>query len=331
MKKLLTGLQPTGIIHIGNYIGSIKQMIENQGKYDSFLFVADLHSVTIPQDPQKLKQNIRSLIALYLACGIDPQKNTIYLQSDIHFIPCISWLLECNTYYGELSRMTQFKDKSQKSQNFTSGLLTYPVLMTADILAVDADFVPVGADQKQHVELARNIAERFNNKFGKTFVVPEPLINVSGKKIMDLQDPSKKMSKSTENQKGVVNLLDDEKTIRKKIMAATTDSQMLVKFDPENKPGISNLITIYSFFTGRNINKIEKEFEGSNYGNFKTKVADVVCAEIAKIQERYQKFIGSDVVDKVLEKGKKKLLELTEKKYQIMREKMGVLLEKASK
>lgn len=324
MKRLLTGLQPTGVIHIGNYIGAIKQMRENQGKYDSYIFVADLHSITIPQNPDDLKNNIKSLIALYLACGIDPNKNTFYLQSDIDYIPCISWLLECNTYYGELSRMTQFKDKSQKNQNFTSGLLTYPVLMSADILAVDADFVPVGIDQKQHVELARNIAERFNNKYGKTFIVPEPLITTVGTKIMDLQDPSKKMSKSAENQKGVLNLLDDEKVIRKKIMSATTDSEMLVKYDPENKKGISNLINIYSALTEKSTKEVESEFEGSNYGNFKTKVADVVCAEIKKIQEKYNYFINSNEIDKILDSGKEKLIALTKDKYQEMRNKIGV-------
>lgn len=323
MKRLLTGLQPTGIIHIGNYIGAIKQMRENQGKYDSYLFVADLHSVTIAQDPQKLKENIRSLIAIYLACGVDPKQNTIYLQSDVDYIPGISWLLECNTYYGELSRMTQFKDKSQKNQNFTSGLLTYPVLMAADILAVDSDLVPVGGDQKQHVELARNIAERFNNKFGQTFVIPEPLITKTGTKIMDLQDPTKKMSKSSENQKGVINLLDDEKTIRKKIMSATTDSEMSVKFDPENKKGISNLITIYSAFTGKSIQEIEKEFEGSNYGNFKTKVADVVTKELLEIQKKYYEFLNGDLIDKILDEGKQKLLEITKSKYLLMKQKMG--------
>ena len=324
MKRLLTGLQPTGIIHLGNYIGAIKQMRENQGKYDSYIFVADLHSITIPQDAEQLKKNIKSLIALYLACGIDPKQNTFYLQSDVEYIPCISWLLECNTYYGELSRMTQFKDKSQKSQNFTSGLLTYPVLMSADILAVDTDFVPVGIDQKQHVELARNIAERFNNKYGKTFVVPEPLITEVGTKIMDLQDPSKKMSKSAENQKGVLNLLDEEKVLRKKIMSATTDSEMSVKFDPENKKGISNLINIYSAITGKTIKDIEIEFEGSNYGNFKTKIADVVCAEVLKIQEKYNQYLNSDEIEKILDEGKTKLIELTKTKYQEMRNKIGV-------
>jgi len=324
MKKLLTGLQPTGIIHIGNYIAAISQMRENQDKFDSYIFVADLHSITIPQNSEELKSNIRSLIALYLACGIDPKKNTFYLQSDIEYIPAISWLLECHTYYGELSRMTQFKDKSQKSQNFTSGLLTYPVLMAADILAVDTDFVPVGIDQKQHVELARNIAERYNNKYGKTFVMPEPLILSTGTKIMDLQNPDKKMSKSAENQKGVIRLLDDVKVIRKKIMSATTDSEMSVKFDSENKKGISNLINIYSALTKKSIQEIEKEFEGSNYGNFKTKVADVVCAECEKIQERYNHFLESDEIDKILDEGKAKLLKITKAKYQEMRKQIGV-------
>lgn len=325
MKRLLTGLQPTGTIHLGNYIGAIKQMRERQGEYDSYIFVADLHSITVPQNPVELKKNIRSLMALYLACGIDPKKNTYYLQSDIDYIPCISWMLECSSYYGELSRMTQFKDKSQKNQNFTSGLLTYPVLMAADILAVDTDFVPVGGDQKQHVELARNIAERFNNKYGQTFVVPEPVITKVGTKIMDLQDPTKKMSKSSENQKGVISLLDDEKVIRKKIMSATTDSEMLVKFDPENKKGISNLINIYSALTGEATEEVEKEFEGSNYGNFKTKVADLVCEECKQIQERYYAYLESDEIDKILDAGKEKLLKITREKYQIMRERMGVI------
>lgn len=324
MKRLLTGLQPTGVIHLGNYIGAIKQMRENQGMYDSYIFVADLHSITIAQDPIELRKKIRSLIALYLACGIDPEKNTYYLQSEIDYIPCISWLLECNTYYGELSRMTQFKDKSQKNQNFTSGLLTYPVLMAADILAVDTDFVPVGGDQKQHVELARNIAERFNNKYGQTFVMPEPVMTKVGTKIMNLQDPTRKMSKSDENQKGVICLLDEEKVIRKKIMSATTDSEMCVKFDPENKAGISNLINIYSALTGKSTAEIEKEFEGSNYGNFKTHVADAVCEECLKIQEKYYAYLESDEIDKILDAGKEKLLKMTQEKYIDMKNKIGV-------
>ena len=209
MKKILTGIQPTGVITLGNYIGAIRQMVKHQNDYESYLFVADLHAVTIPQDVDALSKNTKSLLALYLACGIDPDKNKIFIQSENEYHANISWLLECNTYYGELSRMTQFKDKSKKNINFTSGLLTYPVLMAADILAYDIDYVPVGIDQKQHVELARDIAIRFNKKYGETFTIPEPLISKSGTKIMDLQDPTKKMSKSSESQKGVIRLLDN--------------------------------------------------------------------------------------------------------------------------
>ena len=245
MKKVsLTGLKPTGSLTLGNYIGAIKQMKERQDDYINYLFVADLHAITVPVDKELLHQNIRDFIALYIACGIDPKKNIMYLQSDIEYIPCISWLLECNTYYGELSRMIQFKEKSKQNANFSVGLLTYPVLMATDILVVDADYVPVGVDQKQHVEITRDIAIRFNNKYGDVFKIPEAISTKVGTKIMDLVDPSKKMSKTEDNPKGVICLLDNPEVARKKIMGATTDSEMKVKFDPENKPGISNLINI---------------------------------------------------------------------------------------
>ena len=244
MKKILTGLQPTGVITLGNYIGAIKQMVERQNEYDSYIFVADLHSITIAQDKNELASRTKSLIALYLACGIDPEKNTIFLQSQNPYHANLSWLLECNTYFGELSRMIQFKEKSQGHDNFTVGLFTYPVLMAADILLYDANYVPVGIDQKQHVELTRDIAIRFNKKYGEVFTIPEPLISKEGTKIMDLVDPTKKMSKSSENPKGVIRLLDDIDAIRKKIMGATTDSEMKIVYDIENKPGISNLLNI---------------------------------------------------------------------------------------
>ena len=323
MKKILTGLQPTGVITLGNYIGAIKQVVKYQEQYDSYLFVADLHAITIPQDKEKLSQNTRDLLALYLACGVDPKRNKIYIQSENEYHTNISWLLECNTYYGELSRMTQFKDKSQKNENFTSGLLTYPVLMAADILAYDVDYVPVGIDQKQHVELARDIAERFNKKYGETFVIPQPLISSEGTKIMDLLTPNKKMSKSSENQKGVIRLLDDAKVIRKKIMGATTDSEMLVKYDPENKPGISNLINIYISFTNKSVAEVEKEFEGKSYGEFKEKVADVVVEEITKIQDRYNEIIKNNELDKILDEGREFTRNIAKKKYEDMKYKMG--------
>lgn len=323
-KRVLTGLQPTGVITLGNYIGAIKQMVEYQEIYDSYIFVADMHAITVSQDPETLRNNIRSLIALYIACGIDPKKNVIYVQSDNPYVANISWMLECNTYYGELSRMTQFKDKSKKNVNFTSGLLTYPVLMAADILSMNTDYVPVGIDQKQHVELARDIAIRYNKKYGETFIVPEPIIKSSGTKILDLQDPTKKMSKSSESEKGLIRLLDDTNLIRKKIMSATTDSEMKVIFDMENKPGISNLINIYSSLTNKSIKEIEEEFKDSNYGNFKTKVADVVVNVISDIQEKYNKLLNSSELDEILMNGMEKNIEISKKIYINMKKQIGL-------
>ncbi|MCI9434506.1 MAG: tryptophan--tRNA ligase [Bacilli bacterium] len=324
MKRILTGLQPTGIITLGNYIGAIKQMVKYQDMYESYLFIADLHSITIPQDPLELSKNIKSLLALYLACGIDPNKNKIFIQSENLYHANISWLLECNTYYGELSRMTQFKDKSRKNANFTSGLLTYPVLMASDILIYDVDYVPVGIDQKQHVELARDIAIRFNKKFGETFKIPEPLISTEGTKIMDLVDPTKKMSKSSDNPKGVIRILDEPEVIRKKIMSATTDSDTIIKFDPINKPGISNLINIYASLSNKKIDEVEKLFVDKKYGELKKEVADLVIAELTKIQSRYYELINSKELDQILDDGIKFTSEIAKKKYEEMKNKMGL-------
>lgn len=323
-KTLLTGLKPTGSLTLGNYIGSIKQMIDNQDKYNSYLFVADMHAITVSVDREELHKNIRDFMALYLACGIDPNKNVIYLQSDIEYIPCVSWLLECNTYYGELSRMIQFKEKSKKNANFSSGLLTYPVLMASDILVVDADYVPVGIDQKQHVELTRDIAIRFNKKYGDTFTIPEPLVTTVGTKIMDLVDPSKKMSKTEENPKGVIGLLDDVNVARKKIMGATTDSEMCVRFDPENKQGISNLINIYASLTEMSIKEIEEKFANSNYGEFKKSVADVVCDFLTSVQEKYNDILNSGKLDTILNDGANKVREISKKKFEDMKVKIGL-------
>ena len=324
MKRMLTGLQPTGVITLGNYIGSIMQMKDLQDEYDSYIFIADLHSITIPQDSKELRENIRSLVALYLACGIDPLKNTIFIQSENEYHANLSWILECNAYFGELSRMTQFKDKSKKSANFSAGLFTYPVLMASDILLYDTDIVPVGVDQKQHVELTRDIAIRFNNKYGDVFTIPEPLIRKEGTKIMDLVDPCKKMSKSSDNPKGVIRLLDDLDVIRKKIMSATTDSEMNVKYDMENKPGISNLINIYASLSGMKIEEIESKFEGYNYGNFKKEVADLVVSHVEKIQNKYNEIINSDIIDKILDEGISKAREIAKNKYLEVKEKVGL-------
>ena len=324
MKKILTGLKPTGELTLGNYIGAIKQMKQLQDQYDSYLFVADLHALTIPQNPSDLRRRIRDFLALYIACGIDSNKNLIYLQSENEFIPAISWLLECSTYYGEASRMIQFKEKSKQHSNFSVGLLTYPVLMAADILYADIDLVPVGIDQKQHVELARDIAIRFNKNYGDTFVIPEALISETGTKIKDLKDPTKKMGKSEENPHGVILMLDEEKAIRKKIMGATTDSEMSVHFDEEKKPGISNLMNIYAALKEKTIDEIEAEFQGENYGTFKKKVADAVVETLLLIQERYHELLHSNELDHILDQGIAKSREIAKNKYQDMAKKMGL-------
>ena len=323
-KIMLTGLQPTGVITLGNYIGAIRQMVEYQEKYNSILFIADMHAITMPIDSDTLAQNIKQLIALYIACGVDPEKNLIFLQSDNEYHANISWMLECNTYFGELSRMTQFKDKSAKNVNFSAGLFTYPVLMAADILAYDTNYVPVGIDQKQHVEIARDIATRFNKKYGDTFVIPEPLIRAEGTKIMDLQDPTKKMSKSSESQKGVIRILDDANTIRKKINSAVTDSIGKVNYDPENQPGVTNLINIYMSLSGKSTEEIVEEFADANYGTFKKAVGDLVAETFEKIQARYNELINSDELDKILEDGKERSRAIAKKKYELMKQKIGL-------
>lgn len=324
MKRILTGLQPSGELTLGNYIGGIKGTIERQDKYESFIFVPDMHAITIKQDRELLKERIKKNVALYLACGVDPEKNVIYLQSENLYHANLSWVLECNTYIGEASRMTQYKDKSSKGENVTVGLFTYPVLMAADILLYDSDYVPVGVDQKQHVELARNIAERFNKNYGETFVVPEPLIPKVGAKIMDLQNPTKKMSKSDDTYKGVILLLDEEKVIRKKIMSAVTDSESKVYYDPENKPGISNLLTIYSSLKEINIKEAEEHFKDYNYGNLKKEVADLVVEKLLIIQDKYNKLINSPEIDKILDRGKEITNNIAKKKLEEVFNKVGL-------
>ena len=322
--RVLTGLQPSGSLTLGNYIGAIKQMIKYQEEYESFIFIADMHAITVPQEPSKLKENIKSLLAIYLASGVDPNKNTIFLQSENVYHANVSWILECLTPYGELGRMTQFKDKKEKNANFSAGLLTYPVLMASDILLYDTDFVPVGKDQKQHVELARNIAERVNKKYGEIFKIPEPLIPTDGAKILDLVDPTKKMSKSSDNPKGVIYILDDEKIIRKKIMSATTDSEMRIVFDMENKPGISNLINIYTSLSGMSISEVEEKYKDTNYGTFKKDVADLVVSVLVPIQERYYQLLNNNEIDKILDAGLERTSKLAKVKYELLKEKVGL-------
>jgi len=324
MDRILTGLKPTGDLTLGNYLGAIRQMVDMQEEYDSYLFVADLHALTVPQDSEELRARIKRFIAMYIACGIDPEKNTIYIQSDNEYIPCISWLLECSTYYGEASRMIQFKEKSKGNANFSIGLLTYPVLMAADILYCDAKYVPVGIDQKQHVELARDIAIRFNKKYGDTFTIPDALISKNAVKIKDLKDPSKKMSKSEENPNGVISLFDTPEAVKSKIMKATTDSDNKVLFDEENKPGISNLLNIASLLTNKSISELENDFKDKSYKDFKEYVGNVTAEFISSIQDKYNNLINSNVLDKILDEGAKKSRELALKKYELMKEKVGL-------
>lgn len=324
MKRILTGLQPSGELTLGSLIGGISGIIKYQDIYDSFMFVPDMHSITVEQDPILLKERIRKNVALYIACGLDPKKNTIYIQSENLYHANLSWILECNTYIGEASRMTQFKEKSKNKKNVSVGLFTYPILMAADILLYSADIVPTGIDQKQHVELARNLAERFNNKYGETFTLPEPMIPEVGAKIKDLQDPTKKMSKSSTNPKGIIYLLDTEEDIRKKIMSAVTDSENKVYYDPINKPGISNLLTIYSSLKKISIEDTEKYFKDSNYGNLKHKVADLIVETLKEIRKKYEEIINSSDLDKILDDGKNKVNEIAKLKYEEVRKKVGL-------
>lgn len=324
MKRILTGLKPSGELTLGSLIGCINQMVKLQDEYDSFMFVPDMHAITVKQDPKMLRERIRKNVALYLACGVDPDKNTIYLQSENLYHANLSWVLECTTYMGEASRMTQYKDKSSKGENVTVGLFTYPILMAADILLYDADYVPVGIDQKQHVELARDIALRFNKTYGDTFKMPEPMMSEVGVKIMDLQEPTKKMSKSDETYKGVILLLDDEKTIRKKIMSAVTDSDNKIYYDKDNKPGVSNLLTIYSSLKNISIEETENYFKDYNYGNFKKEVADLVVSVLSNIQTKYNEIINGTMLDDILDEGREKTCEIAKEKTLDVFRKVGL-------
>lgn len=304
---MLSGIKPTGQLTLGNYIGALRNFVMYQDDYEMIVFIANLHCITEYQEPEQLKKNLTDAVALYLACGLDPEKATIFLQTDVHEHAELGYIMACNTYLGELNRMTQFKDKTAKGEkNLTAGLYTYPCLMAADILLYNADYVPVGEDQKQHVELTRDLAIRFNNKYSKAFTVPEPLVAKVGARIMSLQDPSKKMSKSDETNKGCIYLLDDLKVARKKIMSAVTDSVGVIQLDKENQPGLYNLIEIASSLTNRSMEDIVLEFHDQGYGKLKGYVADVVCAELEKIQTRYNEILASHTLEKVLEEGAKK-------------------------
>ncbi len=287
-----SGVQPSGNLTIGNYLGAIKNFSLFSDEYKCFYCVVDEHAITVRQVPAELRRRTYETLALYMACGLDPEKNTLYVQSHVHEHAELAWILNCFTMFGELSRMTQFKDKSAKhADNINAGLFTYPTLMAADILLYQTDVVPIGIDQKQHVELCRNIAERFNQLYPNTFTVPEPIVAKSGMKIMSLADPTKKMSKSDENVNAVVYILDDKDTIIRKFKRAVTDSDTRVCIG-EDKHGINNLIGIYSCFTGKTAQEIEREFEGRGYGEFKLAVGEVCADSLAPIQQRFNEYLS---------------------------------------
>ncbi|MGG3573320.1 tryptophan--tRNA ligase [Bacillus gobiensis] len=324
MKTIFSGIQPSGSVTLGNYIGAMKQFVDLQHDYNSYFCIVDQHAITVPQDRLSLRKNIRSLAALYLAVGLDPNKATLFIQSEVPAHAQAGWMLQCVSYIGELERMTQFKDKSAGKEAVAAGLLTYPPLMAGDILLYSTDLVPVGEDQKQHLELTRDIAERFNKKYNDIFTIPEVKIPKSGARIMSLADPKKKMSKSDPNQKAFITLLDEPKAIEKKIKSSVTDSEGVVRYDKENKPGISNLLTIFSIFEGVSIEELENRYEGKNYGTFKAELAEVIIESLKPIQDRYYELLESEELDKILDDGAERANRVASKMLKKMENAMGL-------
>jgi tryptophanyl-tRNA synthetase len=328
-KTILSGIQATGSLTLGNYLGALNNWVEMQDKYNCYYMIADLHTLTIRKDPEELRQNTLSLIALYIAAGLDPEKNIIFIQSHVPAHTQLSWVLNCYTYMGELNRMTQFKDKSAKhADNINSGLFNYPVLMAADILAYSADLVPVGEDQKQHLELTRDIAERFNSIYGETFTVPEPYIGKVGARIMGLQDPTSKMSKSSPNELDKVLVTDTPDDIRKKFKKAVTDSENKVRYDRDEKPGVSNLMGIYGILKNKSMEEIEAEFDGEGYGTFKTAVAEAVVERLEPLQKKYYELLENpEMLKAIYEKGDKKANEKANKILKEVYTKIGLVVD----
>lgn len=324
-KVLYSAMQATGVLHIGNYFGALKNWVNLSDEYECFYAVADLHALTIRRDPAELRKSARNVLMMYIAAGLDPEKNCIYYQSSVPAHAELAWIMNCFTYIGELSRMTQFKDKSAKhADNVNAGLFTYPVLMACDILLYQADVVPVGVDQKQHLELTRDIAERFNGIYGDVFTVPEPYIGKAGAKIMSLADPTKKMSKSDENQNSVVYVLDDKDTIIRKFKRAITDSDAQIIYS-ENKPGIMNLIDIYSATTGKTPKDIEKEFEGKGYGDFKLAVGETVADALVPVREKFFELEKDKAyVDSIIKNNAEKASYFANKTLRKVQKKVGL-------
>ena len=324
MKKVFSGVQPTGNIHLGNYLGAMRQFTELQDEYDTMYCIVDLHSITVEQDPAELKEHILDVAALYLAIGVDPKKATIFVQSNVPAHSELAWLLMCNSYTGELSRMTQYKEKSKGNESSIVGLFTYPVLMAADILLYDTDVVPVGEDQRQHLELTRDIARRFNTKYGETFTVPEARTLKTATRIMSLDDPSKKMSKSNESEYSRIALLDDEKKTSKAIAKAQTDSEGHVRYDVKNKPAVSNLINIYATIAGKTKEEVEDLYKDSRYSDFKKDLAAEIERLIKPIRERFNEVRGSSELIAILKEGDVKARDRSESMMKKVKEKIGL-------
>ncbi len=326
-KTVFSAVQPSGIPTIGNYVGSIKNWVNMQDEYDCIYSLADLHTLTVKQIPAELRQRSYELLALYLACGIDPEKSVVFAQSHVSQHAELTWILNTVTYPGELTRMTQYKDKCQRhAENINMGLLDYPVLMAADILLYGTDLVPVGADQKQHLEIARDLAVRFNNRYSETFTVPEPLIPKVGAKIMSLQDPDKKMSKSDENPNAYISMNDTTDEIIKKFKRAVTDSEADIRYDPENKKGVSNLLTIYTLFADKTVEEAENEFKGKGYGDFKLAVGETVASVIEPIISEKNRILKDKAyLESVLKSGAEKAGYLAQKMMRKVYRKVGLI------
>ncbi|NQT50223.1 tryptophan--tRNA ligase [Candidatus Kuenenbacteria bacterium] len=323
-KRIFSGIQPTGIIHLGNYFGAIYNWLQLQDEYDSIFSIVDLHALTVYQDPKKLNKNIYDLAKIYIASGLDPKKNIIFRQSDVMEHVELGWILNCVTPIAELERMTQYKDKSdQHKQNVNAGLFTYPCLMSADILLYDTNYVPVGEDQMQHVELTRTIAKKFNNLYGNVLVLPEGKIKKVSARIKALDNPEKKMSKSAPSEYNYIALTDDPSLIRKKIMKAVTDSGSDIKFDPKKRPAIANLITIYHLLTGLEVNEIEAKFAGKGYGDFKKDLADRLVEFVEPIQKKFNS-ISDKEIDAILQDGAKRAKKLAVKKMEQVKKTIGL-------
>ncbi|MED4753433.1 tryptophan--tRNA ligase [Brevibacillus choshinensis] len=325
MKTIFSGIQPSGILTLGNYLGAMKHFVPLQDEFNCFYCIVDQHAITVPQDPAVLRENIRRLAALYLAVGLDPEKVTLFIQSEVPAHAKLGWIMLCTSYLGELERMTQFKDKSDgRGESIPGGLLAYPPLMAADILLYDTDFVPVGEDQKQHLELTRDLATRFNSRYSEVFKIPEIRLPETGARIMSLQEGTKKMSKSDSNQGGFISMLDDPDTITKKIKRAQTDSDSAVRYDKAEKPAVSNLMTIYSLCSGKTLEEIESMYEGKGYGAFKGDLAEVVVETLRPIQERYTQLVQTSELDDILTKGAEKASETANKVLHRVEKVMGM-------